>query len=73
MAERTRVEIGFDGGQVVSLRLDEEALSGLRQAVEAGGGWRDLETDEGTFAVDLSKVVFVRSESPSHAVGFGGS
>ena len=73
MAERTRIEIGFDGGQVVSLRLDEEGLAGLRQAVEEASGWRDLETDEGTFALDLAKVVFVRSASASHSVGFSGS
>ena len=72
MAERTRVEIGFEGGQVVSLRLDDEGLTGLRQAVEGDSGWRDLTTDEGTFSVDLSKVVFVRSASASHTVGFSG-
>jgi hypothetical protein len=73
MAQARRTEIGFDGGQVVSLRLDDEALKGLRDALESGGGWRDLETDEGAFALDLSKVVFVRSASASHTVGFSGS
>lgn len=72
MAAR-RIEIGFDGGQVVSVRLDDDAFKELRSAVETDGGWRDLETDEGTFALDLGKVVFVRAAGGSHAIGFSGS
>ena len=73
MAEATRVEIGFNGGQVVSARLDEDALSELRKTVERGSGWHDLETEEGTFALDLGKVVFVRTAGGSHAIGFTGA
>ena len=68
-----RIEIGFDGGQVVSVRLGEGGLAGLREAVERGDGWHDLETDEGAFALDLGKVVFVRSAAGSHSIGFSGA
>ena len=73
MADPRRIEIGFNGGQVVSARLDEAGLTELRNAVERGDGWHDLETEEGNFALDLGKVVFVRTAGGSHSIGFSGS
>ncbi|MGN6664599.1 MAG: hypothetical protein ACTHK6_10415 [Solirubrobacterales bacterium] len=71
MAEAQRVEIGFEGGQVISTRLSDEDLRDLRQRLEQGG-WHDLHTEEGTIALYLGKVAFVRVESGEHRVGFGG-
>ncbi len=71
-SDARRIEIGFDGGQVVSVRLDDDGLKGLRSAVERANGWHDLETEEGTFALDLGKVVFVRAAGGSHTIGFSG-
>jgi len=70
MAEAQRVEIGFEGGQVISTRLGEEDLKELRASLEQGG-WHDLHTEEGTIALYLGKVQFVRIESADHRVGFG--
>ena len=72
-SDAKRVEIGFDGGQVVSVRLDDEGFGQLRQAVERGSGWHDLETEEGKFSLDLGKVVFVRGAGGSHSIGFSGA
>ena len=72
-SEAKRIEIGFDGGQVVSVRLEEGRLGELRRAVESPGGWFDLETEEGSFALDLGKVVFVRGAGGSHSIGFSGA
>jgi hypothetical protein len=72
MADMQRVEIGISGGQVVSVRLGEGPLSDLRKAVEKDSGWYDLETDDGTLAVDLGKVVFVRIAGAPHTIGFSG-
>jgi hypothetical protein len=69
MADAQRVEIGFEGGQVVSVRLADSELSGLRKQVEKGG-WRDLETEDGVLAVYLDKVSFLRIDSEEHRVGF---
>jgi hypothetical protein len=71
MADAQRVEIGFEGGQVISTRLSEADLKDLRSRLEQGG-WFDLHTEEGTIAVYLGKVQFVRVESGEHRVGFGG-
>lgn len=72
-SEAKRIEVGFDGGQVVSVRLDEDGMRNLREAVDRGSGWHDLQTEEGTFSLDLAKVVFVRGAGGSHSVGFSGS
>jgi hypothetical protein len=70
MAEAQRVEIGFEGGQVISTRLSEEDLKDLRAQLDKGG-WYDLHSEDGVVALYLGKVAFVRIESGEHRVGFG--
>ena len=70
MAEAQRVEIGFEGGQVVSTRLAEDDLKDLRRQLEKGG-WHDLHTEDGVVALYLGKVAFMRIESGASRVGFG--
>jgi hypothetical protein len=72
MAERKRVEIGLGIGQGLAVRLTEEELKRFREQVERGEGWFDLETDEGTVALNLATVVFIKVASP-HTIGFTGS
>jgi hypothetical protein len=70
--EQAKVEIGFGIGQVLSVKLAEGELSELRQAVEAGKGWFDMRTQEGTVALNLATVVFIRVNDSEHAIGFAG-
>lgn len=70
MAETQRVEIGFEGGQVVSVRLGSDELKDLRKRVEQGG-WYDVKTEDGVLSVYLGKVAFLRIDSGAHQVGFG--
>ena len=67
-----RAAIGFQGGQVLSLRLTEEKLTELRQALSDGtaGGWREVEATDGAVVLDLAQVVYLRVESDEHRVGF---
>jgi len=69
MADTQKVEIGFEGGQVVAVRLTEDALKDLRKQVEKGG-WHDLETEDGTLSVYVGKVAFLRIDSGAQKVGF---
>jgi hypothetical protein len=71
MAERKRVEIGLGIGQGLTVRLDEDELKRLRERLEQGAGWFDLESDEGTVALNLATVVYVKVASP-HTIGFSG-
>jgi hypothetical protein len=70
MADAQRVEIGFEGGQVISVRLDEGDLKELRKQLEKGG-WHDLHTEDGVVALYLGKIAFLRIESGASRVGFG--
>ena len=71
-AETTKVEIGFGIGQVLGVKLSETELGELRKAVEAGSGWYDLETAEGSVALNLATVVFLRVSDPDKSIGFSG-
>lgn len=69
MADKKKVEIGL-GLQVVSARMTQDELARLRQAVEAGEGWFDLETEDGTLMLNLAVVVFLKVAGAPHQVGF---
>ena len=64
-----RVEVGFDGGQVIAVRISEDVLATLRSAL-GQGGWHRLTTDEAEVDVDLDKLVFVRTAGDNQKVGF---
>lgn len=73
MAEqRTKVEIGFGIGQALSVKLTEAELKQLRTEVESGSGWFDLSTEDGSVALNLATVVFLRVDSGEHSIGFSG-
>jgi hypothetical protein len=65
-----RVSVGFQGGQVLALRVTDEQLEELYRAL-GDGGWHELETEEGPVRLDLGQVVYVRSEMNDQRVGFG--
>jgi hypothetical protein len=67
-----RAALGFSGsGQVLSLRLSEEQLAGLRRALqERRDGWYEVEAMDGAVLVDLAQVTYLRVESGEHRVGF---
>ncbi|HLM51578.1 MAG TPA: hypothetical protein VK279_13620 [Solirubrobacteraceae bacterium] len=65
-----KVSIGFGGGQVLAVRLTPSRLSELRSALERGA-WFDLEAEDGAVALDTRQIVYVRTESDEHRVGFG--
>ena len=65
-----KVSVGFIGSQVLSGRIAAAELAGLRDAL-GSDGWRDVRFEEGTVALDLSKVVYVLIEDEEHRVGFG--
>jgi hypothetical protein len=65
-----RAAIGFQGGQVLALRISEDKLTELRQALSNGDGWREVEAVDGAVVLDLAQVVYLRVESDEHRVGF---
>ena len=71
MAEKPqKISIGFDGGQVLGARVGPDELAKLRAAL-GSMGWHELTAEDGTVALDLSRVLYVLVDHEDHRVGFG--
>jgi hypothetical protein len=70
--ESKRIDIGFQGGQVLPARVKKDAFDGLRSALsdERAERWFELETQDSRIAIDLSQVVYVRIDTDEQRVGF---
>jgi hypothetical protein len=68
----TRVDIGFQGGQVLPARVKPSAYEGLHAALtdERSARWYELETVDSKVVVDLAQVVYVRIDTEEQRVGF---
>jgi hypothetical protein len=73
MAEDSnRIDIGFQGGQVLPTRVKQSAFDGLRSALsdERAERWFELETQDSKITIDLSQVVYIRIDTDDQRVGF---
>lgn len=72
MADPTRkAAVGFQGGQVLSLRLSESQLNELRAVMRDGRErWHEVEAADGAVLVHVGQVVYLRVESDEHRIGF---
>jgi len=70
--EVRRIDIGFQGGQVLPVRVKQQAYDGLRRALgnEKADRWFELKTEDSEIAIDLAQVVYVRLDVEEHRVGF---
>lgn len=69
MTDLKRIEVGFVGNQVITLKVDQSQLKDLRKGLSEGG-WRTIVTEDGEVDIDLGKVAFVRVAGSGHGVGF---
>jgi hypothetical protein len=69
-----RVDIGFSGGQAFAVRLTEDELNNLRQALESDRGARfyTITSEDSEVLIDLAQVVYVRVDTEQRGVGFSG-
>jgi hypothetical protein len=67
-----RIDIGFQGGQVLPVRVSQEAHDAFKKALSDSGSerWFELETQDSDVHIDLSQVVYVRLDTEEHRVGF---
>ncbi|HSC49402.1 MAG TPA: hypothetical protein VLD16_03985 [Gaiellaceae bacterium] len=69
--ERIRIEIAFDGGQIMGAFVDEGTADKLEQAI---GDDRDgafaLPAEDGCYTVSLRRVVYVKRFMREGRVGF---
>jgi len=77
-AERVRIEIAFDGGQIMGAFVSPSSADALEQAlgaadVRAGAGEAalSLEAEDGRFTIALQRVVYVKRFARDSKIGFG--
>jgi hypothetical protein len=73
--DRIRVEIGFDGGQVMSAHVQTSVADELEQSLDSGGssGTVQIEAEDGRYTIPLTRIVYVKRYSREGRVGFAGS
>jgi hypothetical protein len=68
---RVRIEIAFDGGQVLAAFVPGEEADALERALGDGGdGAFALEAEDGRYTVSLRRVVYVKRFTREARVGF---
>jgi hypothetical protein len=77
-SERVRIEIAFDGGQIMSALVAVSSADALEQALgaadlRAGAGEAalSLEAEDGRYTIALQRVVYVKRFLRESRVGFG--
>lgn len=70
-SERVRVEVGFQGGQVIGTFVTLETADQLERALhEDGPRVVVLDTDEGPYHVVVPEVAYLRRFNRASRVGF---
>ena len=72
MSDMRRLDVGFQGGQVLAVRSPVDAYDKLMKALgdDKSKRWHTLETDDSEILVDLAQVVYIRRDSGNQKVGF---
>ena len=65
-----RISIGFQASPPLGLRVTDEELRKLEDAL-GGEGWHHVSAEDGTVKLNLAHVLWLRTESDEHRVGFG--
>lgn len=70
--ERVRIEVAFEGGQILSSFVSAVSADELERAIAEGrDGALALETEDGRTTVALRKVVYLTRFARESRVGFG--
>ena len=71
-SERVRIEIGLEGGHVMSALVDLDSIDRLERALAGGGGDSvAIDADDGSYTIATQKVVYVKRFARESRVGFG--
>jgi len=72
VTDRVRIELGFDGGQIMGAIVEATAADALEQALGSGqDGSFTLEVEDGRYTVALRRIVYVKRFTREGRVGFG--
>ena len=65
-----RISIGFQASPPLALRVSDQELKKLQDAL-GGEGWHDVDGEDGTVRLSLQHVLWLRVERDESRVGFG--
>ena len=69
--DSARIEVGFDGGQIMSALISEASADALELAAATrSDGTLQLDAEDGRYTVVLSRVVYVKRFAREAKVGF---
>jgi hypothetical protein len=67
----TRIELGFEGSQIMSALVTAAAADELEAALDAGkGGTLFLDAEDGRYTVALTRVVYLKRFAREGRLGF---
>lgn len=67
----TRIEVGFEGSQIMSALVTAEAADELERSLEAGkDGTLKLDAEDGHYTVALTRVVYLKRFAREGRLGF---
>jgi hypothetical protein len=67
----TRIEIGFEGSQIMSALVTTQAANELEGALDAGqGGTIVLDAEDGRYTIALGRVVYLKRFAREGRIGF---
>jgi hypothetical protein len=70
--EQVRIEVAFEGGQIMGALVSTASADGLERALASGDqAALSLDAVEGRYTVAVHKVVYVKRFARESRVGFG--
>jgi hypothetical protein len=70
--DSVRIEIGFDGGQIMSALVTTDGADSLERALrDEGPPLIALDVNDGRYTIVLRRVVYLKRFARESAVGFG--
>ena len=74
MPDRVRLELAFEGGQIVGAIVAPAAAEELATALGDGtAATFELETADGSYLLPLARIVYVKRFARETTIGFGGN
>jgi hypothetical protein len=69
--DRTRIEIAFEGSQVLTVYLPASTADDLDRALAGAHESLSFEAEDGRYTVAVAKIVYVKRFARESRVGFG--
>lgn len=71
MPERVRLELAFEGTQVLTVYVDPKTADAVEGSLSQSDGSLTFGAEDGRYTIAVSKVVFVKRFARESRVGFG--